>query len=231
MKNFIEINECNSCNYRCLSALNIKIDLLTNKFSDYIHTVKYNRGETIIKQGTFKQNTLFLKSGLVKLYMEGANNKNIIIDFATDNKYLNYYAENDTEFYPFSVTALKESQICFIKPNLFSHFKNSEIPLKNINNLISKELNYLRHQLLILGTRNSSGKLANALIKLSESNLENNDIYKHITRKDLADYASISIESMLKILQELKSDKIIRINGKKIIINDLNMLKRLSIIG
>lgn len=42
-------------------------------------TIRFNKGETIRKQGTIMTHVLSLNSGLAKLYLEGAGNKNSII--------------------------------------------------------------------------------------------------------------------------------------------------------
>ena len=41
--------------------------------------VSYKKGETILKQGSFASSILYLKKGLLKLYIEGKNDKNLII--------------------------------------------------------------------------------------------------------------------------------------------------------
>ena len=75
------------------------------------------------------------------------------------------------------------------------------------------------------------GRLASSLLYLNSPIFQEEDIYKYITRRDIAELSGMSIESMLKLLQELKADKIIQVKGKQITINDIAMLRRLSKIG
>ena len=89
----------------------------------------------------------------------------------------------------------------------------------------------LYKKLYVIGTKNVHGKFAEALLYLSQNKLIKEDIFKHITRNEIAELAGISVESMLKIMQELKADNIIKVSGKKIEIQDLEMMKRLSRIG
>jgi CRP-like cAMP-binding protein len=57
------------------------------------------------------------------------------------------------------------------------------------------------------------------------------EIYNLISRKELAELSAISLDSTMKIINELKNDKIIEVNGKEIIIKDLEMMVRLAQIG
>ena len=41
--------------------------------------LKFNKGETICKQGTFAPNIMYLEKGFAKLCFQGANNKNLIM--------------------------------------------------------------------------------------------------------------------------------------------------------
>ena len=52
-----------------------------------------------------------------------------------------------------------------------------------------------------------------------------------MTRKELAELSSMSMENAVRILSEFKSDKIIEIKGKKIKILQYDILKKLSDIG
>ncbi len=79
-----------------------------------------------------------------------------------------------------------------------------------------------------IATKNMPGRLADAILYIRQEKFLQEDIFEHITRKDIADYSAMSIESMMKYLLEFKNDKLITLKGKHIIINDLEMLNRLS---
>ena len=53
----------------------------------------------------------------------------------------------------------------------------------------------------------------------------------YLTRKDIADFACMSKESTVKVLNEFNSENIINIEGKDIKILDVDKLKLISIHG
>ena len=73
------------------------------------------------------------------------------------------------------------------------------------------DFNYLYKKISVISTRNSHGMLASVLLQLTNGNYKS-DILNSISRKELAELASISVESSNKILLQLKHDRIIDIN-------------------
>lgn len=97
--------------------------------------------------------------------------------------------------------------------------------------LYSQQYLFLYARIAVMSTRSNIGKLAETLLYLSSEEFLKENIFEHITRKDIADIATISVESMNRILNEFKNDLIIELNNKEIIIKDPALLKRLSVIG
>jgi len=52
-----------------------------------------------------------------------------------------------------------------------------------------------------------------------------------LSRKDIADFAGISVESAVKLLKGLEKDTIISLKDKNIIINDSKRLEQISKTG
>jgi len=82
-----------------------------------------------------------------------------------------------------------------------------------------------------LGLKQLNGKLANSLLYLAQDKFKSDDIYSHLTRKDLAELSGMAVESVVRILSEFSDDKIIKLNGKKIEILDIEMLRKISRTG
>jgi CRP-like cAMP-binding protein len=95
----------------------------------------------------------------------------------------------------------------------------------------SSDYMYLYSKISNLSTRNSHGKLATALLYLADEQFKDTNIFELVSRKDLADLASISLESTNKILQELKNERIIEIENRNIQVVKPKLLHTLSMIG
>jgi CRP/FNR family transcriptional regulator len=76
-----------------------------------------------------------------------------------------------------------------------------------------------------------SGRLAEALLYLSQEKFKEESIYEYITRRDVADLSGMSIESMNKVLNEFKSKSLIETEGKVIKILDYYTLTKISTYG
>jgi CRP/FNR family transcriptional regulator len=72
------------------------------------------------------------------------------------------------------------------------------------------------------------GKLASALLYLSQEEFLEENIFEYLSRQDIADFASISTESAIKFLKEFEKEKILRLNGKDIVILNSEKLEQMS---
>ena len=190
--------------------------------------IVYKKRETIIKEGTQASNILYIIDGLVKIYIEGPD-KNIIIRILKSDNFIGLTSLFGDDTYYFSVAALKETRICTIDSESFktliTHCCDFSRELsvwycKNYNLMLSKCLN--------LGLRQLNGKLANALLYLNSKEFEGIDVFSYISRNDLAELSGMSMESVVRLLSEFNSEKIIKIKGKKIEITNMKRLKEIN---
>ena len=233
MKNYLNHSDCSNC------------DIFNNGFfshnsaeakkwfgNDNCRQLIYQKGETVVKQGAFASHLLYIKTGLVKIVIEGESGKNIIIDFLKSGSFVGLPAVIGEEYYPFTINTLKPSDICLIKKDRFNEFLETKpetfIKLQELNNKIYK---HLFEKIAVVGTKQMHGRLAHALLYLNEEELYSEDIFSFITRKDIAEFVGMSSESMVRLLNEFKADKLITIKGKKIIVTDKEMLARLYRVG
>ena len=66
---------------------------------------------------------------------------------------------------------------------------------------------------------------------LSEEIYNSYDFELDLTRKELAELSSMSMENAVRILSEFRKDSILSVEGKRIKILELDILKKLSDIG
>ncbi len=116
---FAKSGNCISCNYcnaknAVLSTLNEKELVLLNRNR---YEVTYKPGENIIKQGTAVSHLILFTSGIAKLYIEGVDNKNIILELILPYGILGTLGFLADNRYHYSVTAIEPSTACFIDIN------------------------------------------------------------------------------------------------------------------
>ena len=219
---------CVNCTIGCSDIFNQEnLDLLDQNKS----TLTFNQGDILIKQEGLASSILSIRKGLVKIVLEGRNNNNTILKIVNENNLIALPILGDISKYPFSVVALTNVEVCEIRKEKMIEImeKNPRIN-KLITNKFASDLLYMGQRISVLSTRNNHGKLASALYYLYV-NFNNTGIFNNITRKELAELSSISLESVNKILLQLKNDKIITLDNKGLTILLPDLVKRLSLIG
>jgi len=195
-----------------------------------VRFISYQKGETICKQNTSVAHIVLIQSGLAKLVLEGYGAKSFIVRFLSDNSFTGYQMLSSEENYPFSVIPILPVEAILIQRDVFATILNENKAFNDFTNTLYKaDFTNMVAKIAMLTTKNMIGRVAEMLLYFNNEN--NASIYNHITRKEMADFAGMSVEGMLKILQELKHEKIIQILGKRITINDLQTMQKLSIIG
>jgi len=191
--------------------------------------ILYREGENICKQGAFASYVLYISDGLVRLYLENPNNKNINLKILKTSEFIGLSSIYGDNIYNYSTVALKDSVICLIEKDSFrklltdnGHFASEIIKwyCENENQLFNK--------IKSLGNKQMHGRLADALLYLCNQDLLNEEIFSHLSRKDIAGFAGLSTESTVRLLTKLKNENIIEIKGKKIKILNLDLLKDIS---
>ncbi|MBC8342701.1 MAG: Crp/Fnr family transcriptional regulator [Bacteroidetes bacterium] len=194
--------------------------------------VDFKKGEAICKQGAISSYIMILKEGLTKNYLEGNQQKGFNFSFIKPFDFIalsSLYGEN---VYHFSGTAITPCRICLVERETF-------IQLVNNNQAFAEEIMkwYCRitashlKRLSAISNKQALGKVADVLIYLSEKIFESNMIQSVISRKDMAELAGMSTESAVRVLSELKKDKIINIHHKGIEILNMKLLQTLSKVG
>lgn len=191
--------------------------------------ILYREGENICKQKAFASYVLYISEGLVKLYLESPNSKNINLKILKTSEFIGLSSIYGDNIYNYSTVALKDSVICLIEKESFrkllidnGHFASEIIKWHCVNE------KQLFNKIQSLGNKQMHGRLADTLMYLSNKNLQEENIFSYLSRKDIAEFAGISTESTVRLLTELKNDNIIDINGKEIKILNLELLKDIS---
>ena len=191
--------------------------------------VYFKQGETIIKQGAPLTHVISFTNGLAKAYIEGKNNRNLILQFIRPTNFIGgpgIYV--DSKHY-FTVTAIEDSAVCFIDMAVFKDIirKNPDFADAFLQQLSRNGIfNYERF--ISLTQKNMPARIADGLLYLQNEIFagRNNEI--NISKQDLADLTGMTKDSVIRTLKELMDDQYIEVDQSKITIIDLSKLTRLS---
>jgi len=190
---------------------------------------RYQRGEALFKEGTVPAGIFLVISGKVKKYKADQNGKEQIIYVANKGELIGYHAVLSAERYPDSATAMEASEIFFI-PSADFLFTISNCPnfAQRLLKALSHEFTVLANSISVMGQRNAPERLAIALIVLREKYKDEYAGDKHISmtvsRADLAHFAGIAEENVIRLLKEFKEEGILSTDGRKIKIIDIKLL-------
>ena len=194
--------------------------------------VSYLKGETVFKQGALAPHIMFIQSGLVKVYLQTGKSKVQNLLIAKSGDFLAFSSMFGKKVYPYSAVALKDSELLMIeKESLGQLLKTNpkfgfRITSKNFNSE-----NHLIDIISSLAYKQMRGNLAFALLYLTSENLATEDVFNTLTRQDIADFASISVESVIKFLKEFEKEGMIELNIKQISVVNLEKLTLISETG
>ncbi len=189
----------------------------------------YTKGENLFKQGAFAPYVIYVQAGLVKVYLQTGYNKKINIRIAKPGDFLAFASVFGEEIYRYSAVAITDALVCIIDKDRLKELlmKNSDFAMRITSRVFTTE----RHLLDIITNvsyKQMRGKMASALLYLSDDAFLKENIFQHLTRQDIADFASISTESAIKFLKEFEKDGILKLSGKDIRITDHDRLKQVA---
>jgi CRP-like cAMP-binding protein len=194
--------------------------------------VIYKKGDVIIKACTPTTHALFLEEGMVKTIKENANGKTNILEISNIGNFIGLICllsgtEND-----YTSIAMTKAKIRFIgsvqldrmltdHPNLHKEIIKEALQTakKNINRLIT------------INNKQLPGRVADVIIYFNDLYNQSGQFEFPLNREELAQFSGTTKESFIRTLTEFKNDKIIIIDGKKITINSMEIVKTLSRLG
>jgi CRP/FNR family transcriptional regulator, polysaccharide utilization system transcription regulator len=208
-------------------------DLLTEDEKELINSrsvlVSYKKGEMICKQGSFASHIMYLESGLVKIYLEGRP-KDLILTIMPHKNLMGLqalYEGNNTFLY--SISSYTEASVRMIDIQIFKQLlKQNPLFAFRIINILNESTSQSYGRFFNLTHKQLHGRLADILLCLSRKIFKSDTFDLPLTRSDLSDLTSMSTESVIRIMKDLKDDKIIDINNKSITLLDLPRLESIS---
>lgn len=200
----------------------------TEKLSGNCLTVKFKKGDSIIKQGTYSTNVVYLRRGHVKIHIEGPYRVQVV-RIVRSPSYLGLPTTFGDKVNHYSVSAIGECEVCFIDITTFRMLltTNSDFSNQILIELCKGELE-LYNKCVNRTQKQIRGKLADMLIDFADNIFKTESFNLNITQEDIGNLVDASRESVSRVLTEFAKDGIIEIKSKRITIRDRQMLNNIS---
>lgn len=200
------------------------LDKLTNNHLE----LKLKKGESIIKEGTYSTNVVFLRTGLAKIHLAGPYTEQIV-KVVKAPTFLGLPTTFGSKINQYSITAVNDAEVCFIDLEVFKLMLNENPDFANeiILDFCRNELESFRRcanrtQKLI------RGNMADVLIDFSVNIFKAAKFTLPLSQTELANMVDTSRESISRLLNEFDKDGIIRVNGRTIEILNMKSLEMIS---
>lgn len=223
-------SDCKVCAIKSKAASKLSAEEI-EKLSFSCAFVKFRKGDSLIRQGTFSTNVAYLRSGLAKIHIAGPYHEQIV-RIVKAPSYLGLPTTFGDKINQYSVTVIEEAEVCFIDINTFRYLLkvNHDFSYEIMLELCRNELE-LFYRCANRTQKQMRGKIADVLIELSER-IYNSKIFTiPLTQEDLGNLVDSSRESVSRVLNEFEKDGIIRLAGKKVEITNKKSLLLISANG
>lgn len=219
----------------CASLTNSVFKNLTQQEISFLNTEKscftHKKGDILYREGNRISGVYCIESGIVKIYKTGSDGKEQIIAFAKKGNITGYRSVLSNEPACTTAEVLEESNICFIPSSIIFQLvrSNGDFSLSLLQ-LICRELNQANSFIKDIAQKTVRERLAEALLMLNEKFGSSSDGYLSIilTREELANIVGTATESVIRLLSDFKSENLISLNGKRIKLENVKKLEKLS---
>jgi len=144
---------------------------------------------------------------------------------------IGYRGLGDHKIYPVSATVLEDATVCFVDMPFFETTLQVNPQLSYaLVHFYANELRTAELRMRNLAHMSVKGRVARALLILTEQfgTTDEGFINIELTRQDLAAFAGATYETVFRVINELLREDLIKVNGKKIAIEDHENLELLT---
>jgi CRP-like cAMP-binding protein len=225
------MSKCEQCIVREFSSLKALTKDELIKLSDCKTSHIIKKGEVIFEEGENVNGIYCIKDGICKLTKLSANGKDHIVKLVTKGELLGQRSMISDEPVNLSAVALEDMQVCFIpKSEVMGYFdKNNQFSM-NVMKTICVDLKEADDHMVNLAQKTVKERLAETLLYLHDTFGENKDnsLKIQLSRDELASMIGTATESCIRLLSDFNKLGLIELNGKKIVLKDINALKKMA---
>jgi CRP/FNR family transcriptional regulator len=194
--------------------------------------IRYKKGEIIAKQGSFASHIIFLKEGLLKIFLEG-HPKELILEIIPSERLImltSLFEGNNTFLY--SASTYTDSTATLTDEKIFRQLiRTNALFASRIISMINEDTAHLYSRFYTLSCKQSHGRVADVLLCLSRRIYKSGKFELSLGRNDLADLTGLSPESVIRILKEFKEEQMIQVKGRSMEILNPDLLEKISHYG
>jgi CRP-like cAMP-binding protein/ActR/RegA family two-component response regulator len=202
---------------------------IMNRLADQYDIGTYNKKQTLYQEGKRPRFLYYLVKGKVKGVKTHEDGKEYITDIFSEGDFIGYPALIEDKNYDDSALVLEESQVMQIPREDFLEMIYGDITVAaKFIHIITQDLKEKEERLLNLAYSSLRKRVARALVDIhGKYNTPGGNNPIEISREDIAHYVGTATESLIRMLSDFKSEKLVEIREGKICIINADKLKNL----
>lgn len=193
----------------------------------------YKKGDTIFREGNRANGLFCISSGKVKIFKTGDEGKDQIVRLAKTGDIIGYRALLSMEPYYATAAALEDTAVCMIPARDFNKFiQENPAFTGGLVLKLTQDLKTAEERMLRMAQKSVRERLAATLLMLMETygttgpeKILNIDL----SREDMASLVGTATETVIRLISDFKTERLIATRGKKILLLNEKALK--TIVG
>ena len=200
--------------------------------SSEVEARRFEKGETIFKEGEEPTGVFCVQSGMFKLTRNSVSNphREQLVRLVRAGDVVGYSAFLQKKTHRFSAVAIEAGSACLIPGAVFNTQVERSSELMNcFMSRISKEMEGIEENLAVVGSGSVRERVAYTLWNLGssfgQSREESTLIDVKLSRSELASLAGTVTETFVRALTDFKEEGLVTIKGRNIFIPSLENLR------
>ncbi|MCF6308288.1 MAG: Crp/Fnr family transcriptional regulator [Flavobacteriaceae bacterium] len=224
-------NKCEKCIVKKFTGLQALTSDQLKCISDGKITRTFKKGDVIFDEGDHLKGIYCVRFGIAKLSKLSTNGKDQIIKFVSNGEVLGQRSVIAQEPANLRAVAVNDMDSCFIPKKLIldNLQNNTSFTLELLQNL-AHELKEADDVIVNISQKPVKNRIAETLLHLENSFGVDSEGFMiiQLSREDISNIVGTATESCIRMLSELKKEKLIETSGKRIKIINRNILQKLG---
>lgn len=219
-------NDCEQCLSESNGFLKCASLEVLGEISEAKTVKTYPKGSHVFLNGDEADGVYCISEGVIKVYYSGEAGKDHLLRVAGRGDILGYRAMLSGEPYKASAIVAENATACFIPKQTFNEsiIKDPQMAITLLTKL-SKEFGGAESRLSAVTDKEAARRVAESLLFLKTS------FPKHPwTRKDIAEWASTTPETVMRVLAKFTDKGYIKSEGRRIVLVDETSLNQIALI-
>ncbi|MBB6460030.1 Crp/Fnr family transcriptional regulator [Flammeovirga kamogawensis] len=220
--------ECVKCsNTNCIIKQNSHVNELKPFLDDKL-TVYVKKGQPFILEGAPVHGLYFIYQGKTKVGKTGINGREQIVRLCNDGEIIGHRGFGIGQSYHISAVALEDTVLCNFSNNSISKMLQSVPELSYAMMLFyAEELNRSENKVRKIAQMTVREKVIDSILYINRKFGKTGAFLNiQLSRKEIADFAGTTDEQVIRVISALKKEGILKTEGKKIGILELEKLKK-----